>query len=112
MAELIIIALFAATAWFWLDTMRVREAAVQVGKTACQRDGLLFLDDTVAFASMGLQRDARGHVALRRTYRFEFSDTGDNRLKGTIVMLGDRLETLALGSLYIDPHGINKGAKS
>jgi hypothetical protein len=33
---------------------------------------------------------------LRRTYTFEFSDTGNNRRNGAIVMLGARLEDLQL----------------
>ena len=35
---------------------------------------------------------------LRRTYGFEFSDTGNNRRSGSIVMLGGEVE-----SLYTEP---------
>jgi len=33
---------------------------------------------------------------LRRTYAFEFSDTGNNRRRGAIVMLGGVLADLRL----------------
>ncbi len=36
-------------------------------------------------------RDHDGHVKLQRAYDFEYSDTGNNRLKGSIVMLGHRV---------------------
>ena len=37
-----------------------------------------------------------GRLGLRRTYVFEFSDTGNNRRHGAIVMLGCRLQDLQL----------------
>jgi hypothetical protein len=35
-------------------------------------------------------------VVLRRIYRFEFSDSGDNRRGGSIVMLSGRVESLTM----------------
>jgi len=54
------------------------------------------LDDTVAFAQLRLARDAEGRLRVRRTYGFEFSDTGNNRRRGAIVMLGGMLTDLQL----------------
>jgi hypothetical protein len=33
---------------------------------------------------------------LRRTYRFEFSDTGDSRLEGQLIVLGDKIESVTM----------------
>ena len=33
-------------------------------------------------------RDGDGHLKLRRVYRFEYSDTGNNRRKGSVTLLG------------------------
>jgi hypothetical protein len=96
MAEAAAILLFGALGWFWLDSMRAREAARLAGVLACRRHGLQFLDDTVAVSALGLARDRRGHAKIRRTYRFEFSDTGDNRLEGAIVVLGAEVESVVL----------------
>ena len=41
-------------------------------------------------------RDAEGRVTLRRVYAFEFSDDGQRRRAGSIVIVGDRLESLEL----------------
>jgi len=43
-----------------------------------------------------LARDANGRRILRRTYRFEFSETGDSRREGEVVMLGDRVEAVTM----------------
>ncbi len=99
MSELLGLFGLAAAGWFWLDAMRAREAAQAAGKRACEREGLQFLDDTVAIEKLALARDARGRLLVRRIYRFEFSDTGDNRLEGTIVLLGGRVQ-----SLTMEPH--------
>ncbi|MCC6211877.1 MAG: DUF3301 domain-containing protein, partial [Burkholderiales bacterium] len=37
-----------------------------------------------------------GRLRLKRSYTFEFSDTGDNRRRGAIVMLGAELEDMQL----------------
>ena len=76
--------------------MRARERAVQAGKQACAREALQFLDDTVQIVKLWPARDPNGRLALRRTYRFEFSDDGAHRRDGVIVMLGARLESLQL----------------
>lgn len=105
MSELVTIGLLAALGWFWYDSMRAREAAIAIGKEVCRRDGVQFLDETVALANLGFARDTMGHLKFRRTYRFEFSDTGNNRLKGSVVMTGTRVELLNL-----DPHGMELAA--
>ena len=33
---------------------------------------------------------------LRRTYRFEFTETGDSRREGEVVMRGERVERVAM----------------
>src|SRR5947207_10807439 len=82
--------------FLWVDSLKARERALQAGRAACQRYDLQFLDDTVAFARMRLARDEEGQLKIARTYTFEFSDTGNNRRHGAIVMLGAELADLHL----------------
>ncbi|MEK6592501.1 MAG: DUF3301 domain-containing protein [Pseudomonadota bacterium] len=102
MIEMIAVALLLGAGWLWFDSLRARESAVRAARHACAADGVLFLDDTVALAAFGLQRGDSGRLALRRVYRFEFSDTGNNRLDGSVTMLGARMQTL-----YLAPHGLD-----
>jgi hypothetical protein len=90
------ILLIAAGVFLWLDSLRARERALAAGRAACQRYALQFLDDTVSFARIRLGRDQDGQLKIARTYTFEFSDTGNNRRHGSIVMLGGELQDLHL----------------
>jgi hypothetical protein len=90
------LAVLAALAWLWYDSMRARERAVAAGQNACARERLQFLDETVECTSVRPARDAAGHLVLRRVYRFEFSDDGSQRRAGSIVMLSGEVESLTM----------------
>jgi Protein of unknown function (DUF3301) len=90
------ILLIAAGVVLWLDSLRARERAVKAGRAACERYALQFLDDTVSFTRIRLRRDGDGQLRIARTYTFEFSDTGNNRRHGALVMLGGELQDLQL----------------
>ena len=90
------IVLIVAGILFWLDSLRARERALKAGRAACQRYALQFLDDTVSVTRVRLGRDEEGQLRIARTYTFEFSDTGNNRRHGAIVMLGGELADLQL----------------
>lgn len=100
MLEVVAAIVLVTLGWLWFDSLRARESAVRAARLACHADGVQLLDDTVALASIGLLRVDGGQVALRRCYRFEFSDTGNNRLDGSITMKGSIVQ-----ALYLQPHG-------
>jgi hypothetical protein len=90
------IVLIAAGLLLWADSLNARERAVRAGHSACERYQVQFLDDTVSFARMRLARNRDGELRIARTYTFEFSDTGNNRRQGAIVMLGGEVQDLQL----------------
>jgi len=94
--EISVLALFLFGGWFWVDSMRVREVALEAGRRACAAEGVQFLDWTVAVVKIRIARSADGRLRLRRIYEFEFSDTGNNRLRGSVTMLGTQLIALYL----------------
>ncbi len=87
--------------WLWRDSLAARELAVGVCRRSCQSEGLQFLDDTVALASIQ-PVFPRGRPALRRAYQFDFSRNGDDRESGTITLTGTRLETLYIPNQLIE----------
>lgn len=95
--ELIGLALFAALAWLWYDSIHVRELGLRAARRACEAEDLQLLDDTVAIASLSLARDDGGQLRLRRAYGFDFSDTGNNRRRGSLVMLGEEVLVINTG---------------
>jgi len=88
--------LLAALGWFWFNSLRALEIARDTGKRICSGAGVQFLDDTVAGTGLSLTRNSSGRRVLRRTYRFEFSETGDTRLEGRLAMLGDKVESVTM----------------
>ncbi|MCU0869511.1 MAG: DUF3301 domain-containing protein [Burkholderiales bacterium] len=94
--EWFVLVVLLGAGWFWLDSLRARDAALDAGQRACEREGFQFLDWTVVQRRVRLGRDAEGQVRVRRVYGFEFSDTGNNRLDGAVTLLGHRVESVAL----------------
>ena len=94
--SLLFLLLLATIGWFWFDSVHTIEIARNAGKRACDEANVQFLDDTVAGIALALVRDKSGRRVLRRTYRFEFSDTGDSRLEGQLIMLGDKIESVIM----------------
>jgi hypothetical protein len=86
---------------FWIDSLRARERAVAAGRRACERSGLQLLDETVSGASTRLARNEDGQLRIRRVFVFEFSDTGNNRRRGSITLLGAEVQ-----DVYTEPYAI------
>ena len=103
MDSISLLLLLAALGWFWFDSMRALEIARTHGRQACHEANLQFLDDTVASIGLALVRDGTGRRTLRRTYRFEFSETGNSRHEGRVILLGARIESLTLDPYLIVP---------
>lgn len=91
--EILLIIILALACWFWLDSITVREAAVNAGRDIAERCNLQLLDETVACSKLWLGRNASGHVQLLRTYDFEVSASGGDRLSCTLVLLGKQLQS-------------------
>jgi hypothetical protein len=96
MIELTILFVFVAGAWFWLDSLRARDVALDGARRACEAEGVQLLDWTVTMKKIRLGRDDEGRRALQRTYEFEFSDTGNNRVGGSITVIGRQMLALSL----------------
>jgi len=96
MWDLAAIAVVLAAMWLWADSMQARERALEAGRDTCRRYGLQLLDETVAIAGLRLARNRDGRVALERRYVFEFSETGNNRRNGVLVLIGSELRDIQL----------------
>ena len=88
MGEFVILIVVAGLAWFWVDTLRAREAAIKYSARECDRYAYQLLDQSVGLRKIRLQRNSRGQVQLRREYTLFYSNVGDDRHSAHIVMLG------------------------
>ena len=86
--EILVLLGLAAIGGWWLDGLKAREAAVIAARSACEAEGVLLLDWTVAMVARKLERNATGRMQLRRAYRFEYTSNGNNRLDGSVVLMG------------------------
>jgi hypothetical protein len=89
--EWVALAVLAGVGWFWFDTNRAREAGMRAARDGCRREGVQLLDETVAFRSLRFARDDNGRLALKRVYDFEYSDSGNDRFQGAVMLLGDEV---------------------
>jgi hypothetical protein len=101
MWEAAAIVLIIAGVIFWIDSLRARERALAAGRAACERNGLQLLDETVAGTGLRLARNEEGELRIRRVFVFEFSDNGNNRRRGSVVVLGAVVQ-----ELYIEPYAV------
>lgn len=94
--ELALLVVAAGALLYWIDGLRARERAVAAARQACLRAQVQFLDDSVIQFRIRLVRNAAGRVQFQRDFRFEFSDTGDNRRPATVRVMGARIEWVDL----------------
>lgn len=90
------LAVLAGVLIFWRNTLRAREEAIRASRAACKVRGHQFLDDTVSLARLGISRGTQGWPLLRRTYEFEFSADGFDRIVGSVTVFGSRVESVHL----------------
>ena len=96
--ETLSLSVLCLLAWVWLDDVKARERGVSAARRACEREGLQLLDDTVSCRSLRPVRDDDGRLTLRRLYEFEYSDSGDDRRRGRVVMLGRTVREVDVGA--------------
>lgn len=96
LGEILIFLLFLSWLGYIFQSLRVRELALQAARKACQRDGLQLLDETVSMRRLSLSRDDRGRWRIWRQFSFEYSFNGVERERGSVIMLGARLQALVI----------------
>lgn len=98
LAMLLPIITLALLVWFWADSLRAREHALRACAKACKEINAQLLDETVALRRLRITRDHNGQAAWLRTYRFEYTFNGAQRLFGSAVLRGRAVETVAIRS--------------
>ncbi len=89
--ELALLFTLLAGAWFWMDTIGKREVAINFGRELVSRMQLQLLDETVACQKIKLARDSRGKMQLQRTYVFETTANGSERMQCSLILRGNLL---------------------
>lgn len=98
---LYLLILIAGLALFWRSAMRARDAANVAAGDACRERQVQLLDGTVAFRQWRLQRGRDGRMGLQRTYVFDYSEDGETRRQGFVIVAGRRVEFVGLGPTLV-----------
>lgn len=96
--ELSALSVLCLLAWFWFDSLKAREAGMKAVRAACARDGVQLLDETVAGDGLRWARNDDGRLTLRRTYTFEYSESGYDRFRGAVTLEGREVVLLDLNA--------------
>lgn len=88
--------LLSGLVWFWWDSRGVAERAIVAARARCQQSDLTFLNDTVAWKKIRLQRNRQGRMKIKRTYFFEFASDMQQRYQGEVEMLGSQVLRISL----------------
>lgn len=73
-----------------------------LGQELAEKFNLQLLDETVACTKLRLARNLRGHVQMMRTYEFEVSANGVDRMQCNLILLGRQLHTWHIPP-YVQP---------
>ena len=92
MPTLLILMVVGVTAFFIFTAARAAaERAAEIGRDACAAAGVQWLDQSVHATGMRLRRHDNGWLGIERSFRFEYSEDGQNRHVGRVVLLGEKL---------------------
>ncbi len=92
MPELLILLIAIVLAWAgWSSARAAAERAEEAGRDACAATGVQWLDQTVHANGLRLRRGDDGRLGFERSFRFEYSEDGQDRHVGRLVIRGDRL---------------------
>lgn len=95
LAEFLMMIAALAVVVFWFAGRRAAETATLVGRRACDRAGVQWLDQSVHLLAMRLRRGPSGLLGVERHYGFEYSTGGEDRHAGRIVLHGVRVQAVA-----------------
>lgn len=73
--------------WFWFDSLKAGDKAVQSAKNACSRMKIQLLDETVMLKGIGIRSFFYG-LGFWRRYEFEFNDGTHARQQSYLILQG------------------------
>ncbi len=104
MTEFFIVLFFIAASWHFYLGMKAKELAMSVGRIACRRNDLQFLDETAHQVRFSISRNDKGRWCAWRKFVFEYTENGEERLNGEVTILGGRVIHVYLAGVNTTLH--------
>lgn len=92
---MLLLLLLCSVVALWLKLSAARDRAVSEARKLCLQYGLQLLDESVGLSAIRLRR-VNGLRRVERTYSFDVSMNGDDRVPGQLWMIGSQLTELSL----------------
>jgi len=80
--------------YYWWNSWKFKGRALGLTLEHCSQLNLQLLDQSMVIRGIWPERNAGGKMALRRTYQFEFTSTGEQRYMGQIILTGMKLKSI------------------
>ncbi|WP_444942292.1 DUF3301 domain-containing protein [Microbulbifer sp. ZKSA004] len=101
LSDILWLSLFFVVLWYIWASMAAKEHVRRAASDHCRQLGVQLLDDTVLLVRTRVKKDKRGFFSLHRSYKFEFTSTGEHRYSGTAVLHGNRIQQLQLAPHHV-----------
>lgn len=98
-----ILLLIAAAAALWAQQSKISVKASAAAKNYVESQNLQFLDQSVVLMRFRVAWNASSGPCLRRTYEFEFTQHGQYRYTGSLIMIGRKVLTVSLPPIVETP---------
>lgn len=98
MSSFMLLIVIGLLVWFWLESLKSRDIAIQVARTSCRQQELQLLDGTVSLRTIRPYYRNRDDYGLKRTYSFDYSGDGISRQTGCVVLYNSRVVSIVLES--------------
>lgn len=99
--DLFIVLIIALMFWAWWIDRGIKQTAFTLAKQHCEEINVQLLDDNVRLDKIAFKRNAHGSISIKRTFKFEFTSTGERRHQGQLTMLGKKLERIDAGVFLV-----------
>ena len=99
--DLIVIFILAMIGFIWWHDRGIKQKAYNLAKRKCDQIDVQLLDQNVRLDKIQLIRSKSTPLSIERTFKFEFTVTGERRYSGTLVMRGSRLHTVETEAHHI-----------
>jgi len=96
MSSLALLVIIGLLVWFWLESLKSRDIAIQVARTSCRQQELQLLDGTVSLQTLRPYYRSSDDYGLKRTYTFDYSGDGVSRQTGCVVLYNTRVVSIVL----------------
>ncbi len=87
--------------WAWWLDRGIKQKAYLYAKKYCDTSDVQLLDDNIYLSNLKLKRNHMNKWCIQRTFKMEFTSTGEYRYEGSMEVLGSKVMNIELAPFHI-----------